>query len=191
MASIKGTQTEKHLLMSFAGESQARNRYTFFAGIAEKEGYPQISALFLETAEHERVHAKNMFKHLEGGELEITAAYPAGKLGTTAENLEASAGGEHEEHTEIYQRFADTAKAEGFSEIAGMYRAIAKAEAFHERRFRTLLGRLQNGTLFTRPAPVQWKCAKCGYVHEAAAAPTACPACRHPQQYFIALDEAW
>ena len=191
MASIKGTRTEKNLLASFAGESQARNRYTYFAGIAEKEGYPTIGAIFTETAEQERIHAKNMFKFLEGGMVEITASYPAGILGTTAQNLEAAAAGEHEEHTLLYPGFADVAKAEGFTEVAGLYRAISKAEAFHERRYRSLLEQLASGTLFRRTAPVTWKCTKCGFLAEGTDAPAACPACKHPQQYFIGLDQAW
>ena len=191
MASIKGTRTEKNLLASFAGESQARNRYNYFAGIADKEGYPTIGAIFNETAEQERLHAKNMFKFFEGGMVEITASYPAGILGTTVKNLEAAAAGEHEEHTIVYPGFADVAKAEGFPEVAGMYRAIAKAEAFHERRYHALLEQLVNETLFRRTAPVAWKCTKCGYLTEGTTAPAACPACKHPQHYFIALDQTW
>jgi len=191
MPNIKGTKTEKNLLASFAGESQARNRYTYFAGVADKEGYPPIAAIFTETADQERVHAKSMFKILEGGMVEITTTCPAGRLGTTAENLDAAAAGEHEEHTVLYPGFADTAKAEGFPEVAVLYRAVSKAEAFHERRFRALRDQLATGTLYTRSEAVQWKCMKCGYIHEGKEAPSACPACKHPQQYFVALDRAW
>ena len=191
MPNIKGTKTEKNLLASFAGESQARNRYTYFAGIAEKEGYPPIAAIFTETADQERTHAKSMFKFLEGGMVEITASYPAGRLGTTAENLDASAAGEHEEHTVLYPKFADMAKAEGFPEVATLYRAVSKAEAFHERRYRALRDQIATGTLYTRSEAIQWKCMKCGYIHEGKEAPSACPSCKHPQSYFVALDRAW
>ena len=189
MASIKGTKTEKNLLASFAGESQAWNRYSFFASAAEKEGFPEIAAIFLETAEHERIHAKNMFKHLEGGDVEITASYPAGVIGTTAENLEASAAGELHEHSQLYPAFADEAQKEGFPQIAVMYRGIARAEVYHEKRFRSLLSCLKDGKLFKRDTPVRWKCTKCGYIHEGKEAPLVCVVCKHPQKYFIALAE--
>jgi rubrerythrin len=189
MASIKGTKTEQNLLKSFAGESQARNRYTFFAKIAEKEGYPQIAALFLETADNERVHAKTMFKFLEGGPVEITATYPAGKLGTTEENLRAAAEGENEEHTDLYPGFAKVAEEEGFKDVASLYRSIAKVEAEHERRYLVLADRVKNGGVFTRESPVKWKCQKCGHIHEGTSAPGTCPACKHPQKYFEVLAE--
>ncbi len=190
MASLKGSKTEKNLLASFAGESQARNRYTFAAKTAEKEGYPQIAAIFLETADNERVHASRMFKCLEGGTIEITASYPADR-GTTAENLLAAAEGEHEEQTELYPMFARVAEEEGFRDIAAMYRMIAKAEVEHEQRFRGMLARLENETLYKRETPVRWKCEKCGYVHEGTEAPKMCAACQHPQKYFTVQVETW
>lgn len=192
MASLKGTETEKNLLKSFAGESQARNRYTFAAKVAEKEGFPQIGEIFLETAENERQHAKNMFKHLESGEpVEITARYPAGKIGSTAENLQEGIEGEHEETTLLYPGFADTAQKEGFAEIASMYRSIAKVEAEHEARYRALLANVKNDTVFRKSAKVSWKCRKCGYIHVGEAAPGTCPACKHPTNYFEIRAENW
>jgi len=182
--SIKGTQTEINLLTTFAGESQARMRYTYYAVVAKKEGYEQISAIFEETANQEMQHAKRMFKYLEGGMVEIKASYPAGMIGTTAENLKAAAGGEHEEWSELYPKFADIAEAEGFKEIATMYRAISKCEARHEARYLKLLANLENGTLFKREEKVKWVCRKCGFVHEGKSAPQNCPACNHPQGYF-------
>lgn len=190
MASVKGTKTEQNLVASFAGESQARNRYTFAAKVAEKEGYPQIAAIFLETADNERVHASRMFKFLEQGAVEITATYPTG-MGTTADNLRAAAEGEHEEQTELYPRFAAVAEEEGFRDVAAMYRMISNAEAHHEARFRGLLARLENQTLFTRDTKVQWKCEKCGYIHEGADAPNLCPACQHPKKYFTVMLANW
>ncbi len=185
--SIKGTQTEKNLLKSFAGESQARNRYTFFAKVAREEGFKQIESFFLETAENERVHAKLFFKHLEGGPVEITAVYPAGKVGTTEENLLASANGEHEEYSELYPAFAKTAKGEGFNEIAALYTNIAKIEAHHEARYRRLLANVQAGSVFKKAEKVQWLCLECGHVHEGESAPNVCPVCKHPQAYFELL----
>lgn len=182
--SVKGTQTEKHLLMSFAGESQARMRYTYFAEKAKEEGYEQIAAIFMETAEQEREHAKRMFKWLEGGMLEINACYPAGVIGTTAENLKAAAEGEHEEWSLDYPKFADVAAEEGFPAIAAMYRAIAIAEKAHEDRYLALLKNVEEYTVFKKDGKVYWQCRNCGYVIEAEEAPKACPACLFPQSYF-------
>ena len=184
MKSIKGTQTEKNLLKSFAGESQARMRYTYFAKVADKEGFKQIAAIFMETAEQEKEHAKRMFKYLEGGMVEITSTYPAGVIGTTAENLKAAAAGENEEWTELYPMFADIAEKEGFKEIATMYRMIAKAEAIHEERYLKLLQRVKDETVFSRDGEIEWQCRNCGYVHKGKNAPKTCPACLHPQAYF-------
>jgi rubrerythrin len=189
MASIKGTETEKNLLKSFAGESQARNRYTFFAAAAEKEGYPQISEIFLKTADNERIHAKSMFKFLEGGTVEITASYPAGRIGTVIENLEASAEGEHEEHSFLYPSFAQIAEKEGFNEIAAMYRMIARVEAEHEKRYRAIAENIGKDTMFKKSTKVRWVCRKCGYVHEGLEALNICPACKHPKKYFEILAE--
>lgn len=189
--SLKGTQTEKNLLTSFAGESQARNRYTFFASVAKKEGYRQISEIFEETANQESEHAKRMFKFLEGGCVEITASYPAGKIGDTLANLEAAASGEKEEWEEAYPGFAKTAQDEGFPEIAAMYKAIAVAEKQHEKRYRALAENIKNGTVFKKDGKVYWRCLNCGYVHEGDAAPNTCPACLHPQAHFEVLKENW
>jgi rubrerythrin len=182
--SIKGTRTEKNLLTTFAGESQARMRYTYFASVAKKEGFEQISAIFEETANQEKEHAKRMFKYLEGGMVEIKASYPAGIISTTVENLKAAAAGENEEWSELYPKFADIAEAEGFKEIAVMYRAIAKAEAGHERRYLKLLANIENDEVFTRIDKTKWQCRNCGYIHEGKTAPQNCPACQHPQSYF-------
>lgn len=184
MKSVKGTQTEKNLLTSFAGESQAANRYDFFAKVAKKEGYVQISEIFTETAKNEREHAKKMFKWLEGGMVEITAAYPAGPIATTAENLKEAAAGEHEEWYVDYPKFADVADQEGFPEIAKMYRAICVAEKAHEERYRKLLTNVEVEKVFKKDEPVVWMCTKCGYIHTGEEAPEACPACGHPQGYF-------
>jgi rubrerythrin len=184
MASVKGTRTEKNLLAAFAGESQARNRYTYAASVAKKEGLQQIAELFLETAENEKEHAKRFFKFLEGGMVEITAKYPAGVIGTTAENLAAAADGEHEEWTELYPEFAKVAKEEGFPEIAAAFTMIAKVEKEHEARYRRLLEHLEAKKTFVEGAPTRWKCRNCRYVHEGPEAPTKCPACLHPQEYF-------
>jgi len=189
MASIKGTETEKNLLKAFAGESQARNRYAFAAKAARKEGYQQIAELFEETAENERSHAKQFFKFLEGGMLEITATYPAGVLGTTSENLAAAAAGEHEERTELYPEFARKAKEEGFSKVAATFTLISRVEKEHEARFLTLLERVKANTVFKREQPVRWKCRHCGYVHEGTEAPSMCPACQHGQEYFEVKGE--
>jgi len=191
MAELKGTQTERNILTAFAGESQARNRYTYAAKVAAKEGFVQISYLFTRTAEQERVHAKTLFKLLQGGEVEITAAFPAGVLGTTLENLEAAAGGEEHEYMDMYPSFAKTAEEEGFPLIAAAFRAIAKAEQQHAKQYRALISNLKDGKVFCKDAPVTWHCAKCGYVHEGVEAPQKCPACAHPQGYFELLAENW
>ena len=182
--SIKGTQTEKNLLTSFAGESQARMRYTYFASVAKKEGYEQIAAIFTETADQEKEHAKRMFKFLEGGMVEITASYPAGVIGTTLENLRAAAAGEHEEWSLDYPHFADVAEQEGFPQIANTFRQIAKVEAEHEARYRKLLERVETGKVFERDEEIEWQCRNCGYVLKGKKAPMKCPACEHPQAYF-------
>ncbi len=181
---LKGTQTEKNLLTAFAGESQARNRYSYFAGQARKEGYQQISVIFAETAEQEKEHAKREFKFLEGGELEISAAFPAGVIGDTLANLKAAAAGEHYETTEMYPEFAKIADDEGFSEIAEVFRNIAVAERRHEERYLALAKNLTEGLVFKRKKPVRWVCRNCGYVHEGTEAPEVCPACGHEQGYF-------
>lgn len=187
--SIKGTKTEQHLLASFAGESQARSRYTMFAKIAKKEGYEQIAAIFTETAENELEHAKRFFRFLEGGMAEITATYPAGIEGTTMENLKAAAAGENEEHTELYPEAAITAEEEGFPEVAALFRNVAKVEKHHEERYLALLARLKEGTVFKKKEKVQWKCRNCGYIHEGTEPPEKCPACIHPRAYFEILCE--
>lgn len=182
--SIKGTETEKCLLISFAGESQARMRYTMFASAAKKEGYEQIAAIFLETADQEKEHAKRMFKFLEGGMVEITASYPAGKVGTTAENLKEAAAGENEEWTLDYPKFAEIAESEGFKEIAVMYKMIARVEKMHEERYLALLARVEAQGVFSREEAIDWQCRNCGYVHTGKNAPKTCPACLHSQAYF-------
>jgi rubrerythrin len=191
MASLKGTQTEKHLLTAFAGESQARNRYTFFASAAKKEGFVQISDIFTETANQEKEHAKRLFKLLEGGEVEITAAFPAGVVGTTLENLKESAAGENYEWTSMYPDFAATAKAEGFDAIATIFEMIAVAEKQHEKRYAELAANVEKGTVFKKEGIVKWRCRNCGYVHEGEAAEETCPACDHPQAHFELLAENW
>ncbi len=187
MKSVKGTKTEKNLLASFAGESQARNRYTYFASAAKKEGYEQIAALFLETAENEKEHAKRFFKFLEGGEVEITASYPAGVIGTTAENLKEAADGENMEHTKLYPEAAKTAEEEGFKEIAFLFRKIAEVEVHHEQRYRALLKNLKESKVFKKDTNEKWKCRNCGYIYEGTEAPEKCPACDHPKAYFELL----
>ena len=191
MSNLKGTKTEKNLLTAFAGESQARNRYTYFAGAARKEGFVQISDIFEETANQEREHAKRLFKLLEGSDVEIQAAFPAGVIGTTAENLKASAGGEHYEWETMYPQFAETARREGLDNIAEIFEAIAVAEKQHERRYLGLLANLEAGTVFKKDKPVVWRCRNCGYLHEGAEAPKVCPACAHPQAHFELLAENW
>lgn len=185
--SLKGTQTEKNLLKAFAGESQAKNRYEFAAKVAKEEGYEQIAAIFAETALQEQVHAKRFFKFLEGGMLEITATYPAGKIDTTKENLLAAAEGEHEESTLLYPEFAKIAEAEGFTQIATAFKAIAMAEKTHEDRYRKLLANLMQDKVFQRDEKVFWYCRKCGYVHFGTKALRNCPACNHPEAYFEIL----
>ncbi|HEC97320.1 MAG TPA: rubrerythrin family protein [Nitrospirae bacterium] len=189
MASLKGTKTEKNLLTSFAGESQARNRYTYFASKAKKEGYEQISAIFLETAENEKEHAKRFFKFLEGGEVEITAAFPAGVIGSTRENLKASAEGENFEHTKMYPEYASIADEEGFPAIAAAFRSIAAVESRHEKRYLSLLENIEKDRVFKRDSSVKWKCRNCGYIHEGPEAPEICPACEHPRSYYELFEE--
>ena len=189
MKSVKGTLTEKNLLKSFAGESQARNRYTFFASVAKKEGFEQISGVFMETAEQEKEHAKKFFKYLEGGDVEITATYPAGKIGTTAENLTAAAAGEHEEWDILYAEFAKVADEEGFPEIAETFRQIAKVEAEHERRYLKLLERVTDGKVFIRDNEIWWQCRNCGFIYKGSEAPVECPSCNHPQAYFEPMKD--
>ncbi len=191
MAGLKGTETEKNLLKAFAGESQARNRYTYFASKAKKEGYIQISDIFTETANQEKEHAERLFKFLEGGELEITAGFPAGVIGSTVENLKASAGGENYEWTDMYPSFAKTAKEEGFDKIAAVFTAIAVAEKQHEKRYNDLVANLEAGRAFKRDEKVVWRCRNCGYIYEGYEAPKVCPACAHAQSYFEILGENW
>ena len=191
MANLKGTQTEKNLLAAFAGESQARNRYTYFSSRAKKDGFVQIANIFEETANQEREHAKRFFKFLEGGEVEIVAAFPAGTIGTTAENLAAAAGGEHFEWETLYPGFAVTARQEGLDAVADALTAICVAEKQHEHRYLGLLENLKNGTVFKKDKPVVWRCLNCGYLHEGVEAPTVCPACVHPQAHFELLAENW
>lgn len=191
MKSIKGTRTEKNLLASFAGESQARNRYTYFATKAKEEGLVQISQIFEETANQEREHAKRFFSFLEGGMVEITAAYPAGVVGSTLDNLKAAAGGEHEEWSLLYPEFANIAREEGFPDVGALFDLVCKAEQTHERRYRALLKNLQNGKVFKRDQPVKWYCRKCGYIHEGPEAPKTCPCCSEKQEYFQLHCECW
>jgi rubrerythrin len=191
MKSVKGTRTEKNLLGAFAGESQARNRYTYFASQAKKEGFEQIAALFLDTAENEKEHSKRFFKFLEGGELEITAAFPAGVVGTTAQNLKAAAAGENMEWTSMYPGFAKVARDEGFETIAKVWEAIVVAERQHEKRYLGLLANVEAGTVFKKDKPVVWRCRNCGYLHEGTEALKACPACAHPIDYQELLAENW
>lgn len=182
--SVKGTKTEQNLLKAFAGESQARNRYTYFASVAKKEGYEQVAGVFIETAEQEKEHAKRFFKFLEGGMVEITASYPAGIIGTTPQNLLAAAEGEHEEWDILYKEFADVAQEEGFPQIATAFRMIARVEAEHEARYRKLLANILDGSIFQKEEEIEWQCRNCGYVHKGKSAPVNCPACLHPQAYF-------
>ncbi|WPE18232.1 rubrerythrin [Candidatus Thioglobus autotrophicus] len=189
--SIKGSQTEKNLLIAFAGESQARNRYTFFASKAKKEGLVQISDIFLETANQEKEHAERFFKYLEGGELEITTTFPAGVIGTTFDNLIAAAQGEEYEWSVMYPAFAQTAREEGFDEIAQTFESIIIAEKQHDKRYKALAENIKAGRVFKRNGTVTWRCRNCGYLHEAPEAPELCPACNHPQAYFELLGENW
>ena len=187
--SIKGTQTEKNLLTSFAGESQARMRYTYYASVAKKEGYEQIAAIFAETADQEKEHAKRMFKYLEGGMVEITASYPAGVISTTLNNLLEAAAGEHEEWSQDYPHFADVAEQEGFYEIAAMYRNISVAEKGHEERYRAFVNNIETASVFAKEGEVIWQCRNCGYITIGKEAPEVCPACLHPQAYFEVKKE--
>ena len=189
MSKLKGSETEKNLLKAFAGESQARNRYTFFMNVAKKEGYEQIAGIFQETADNEKEHAEIFFKHLEGGEAEITAAYPAGKIGTTAENLLAAAEGEKMEWGTLYPGFGKNAMEEGFDKVAESFKEIGDIEEKHEERYRRLLENVKTGTVFKRGKVVEWKCRNCGYVHDGKEAPKVCPACKHPQSYYELLAE--
>ncbi len=191
MKSLKGTKTEKNLLAAFAGESQARNRYTYFASQAKSEGYEQIAGLFLETADNEKEHAKRFFKFLEGGEVEITAAFPAGKIGTTAENLKASAEGENYEHTTMYPEFEKVAMEEGFPEVAAAFKFVGKVEVAHEKRYLILLENVQKNMVFKKEKTVKWKCRNCGYIHEGPEPPEKCPACVHPKTFFEIFAETY
>jgi rubrerythrin len=188
---MKGSKTEKNLLKAFAGESQARNRYTFFASIAKKEGYEQIAGIFIETAENEKEHAEVFFKHLLGGDVEITAEYPAGKIGTTPENLLAAAEGEKLEWGTLYPAFEKTAREEGFEEVAESFEEIAEVEERHEIRYRKLLDNVKNGWVFKRDTEVEWKCRNCGYIHKGKEAPEICPACQHAQSYYEIFVETY
>ncbi|NDY41944.1 rubrerythrin family protein [Dissulfurirhabdus thermomarina] len=189
--SLKGTRTEANILTAFAGESQARNRYTYFASQAKKEGYVQIARIFAETADQEKEHAKRLFKMLEGGEVEVAAAFPAGTIGTTRDNLLAAAAGENYEQTRMYPEFAEVARAEGFAEIAAVFEAIAVAERQHERRYRALAANIEKDRVFRREGKATWRCLNCGYLHEGEEAPEKCPACAHPRDYFELLAENW
>ena len=189
MTELKGSQTEKNILTAFAGESQARNRYSYFASQAKKEGYVQMSAIFEETANQEKEHAKRLFKLLQGGEVEISASFPAGVIGTTLENLKEAAGGENYEWTEMYPGFAKTARDEGFEDIANIFDSIAVAEKQHEKRYLDLAGNIEAGRVFKREEKVVWRCRNCGYLHEGNGAPEECPACSHPQDHFELLGE--
>lgn len=189
MKSIKGTKTEKNLLASFAGESQARNRYTYFASVARKAGFEQIAAIFLETAENEKEHAKRFFKLLESGDLEISASYPAGVIGDITQNLEAAAAGENLEWTKLYKEAEEVAREEGFEEVARQFKEIAEVEEQHEKRYRKLLRNIKEGKVFKKDTAVKWKCRNCGYIHEGKEAPKECPACAHPQAFYELLCE--
>jgi rubrerythrin len=191
MKSVRGTKTEANLLAAFAGESQARNRYTYFASEARKEGFEQISAIFQETADNEKEHAKRFFSFLEGGDVQITASYPAGVIGNTRANLAAAAAGERLEHTVLYPGFADTADREGFPEVAAVFRYVAMVEVEHEKRYLALLKNLEKGRVFRRDEPVRWKCRNCGYIHVGKEAPANCPSCQHPQAFFELATEPY
>jgi len=191
MTKLKGSKTERNLLTAFAGESQARNRYTFFASQARKDGYVQISNIFLETAANEKEHAERLFGFLEGGEVEIAASFPAGVVGDTKENLKAAAAGENYEHTEMYPGFAATAEEEGLKQIAAVFKAIARAEKQHEKRYLDLMKNIEEGRVFKRGESVTWKCGNCGYIHEGTEAPEICPACAHKRDHFELMGENW
>ena len=189
--SLKGTKTEKNLLTAFCGESQARNKYNYFASVAKKEGYVQISNIFMETADHEKEHAKRLFKFLEGGTAEIIATFPAGKIGTTLENLRAAAEGENEEWQHMYPDFAKVAREEGFADIAAVMENIAVAEAYHEERYKSLIANIEADKVFRKDEEIVWRCQNCGYNHKGSTAPTKCPACDHPQAHFEVKDTNW
>lgn len=191
MARLKGTRTEKNLLTAFAGESQARNRYTYYASQAKKEGYVQISNIFSETADQEKEHAKRLFKFLEGGEVEVAAAFPAGVIGSTADNLKAAAAGENYEQTTMYPGFAKIAREEGLNDVAAVFTAIAVAEKQHEKRYNGLAANIESGRVFKREKPVVWRCINCGYLHEGTEPPEKCPACAHEKTHFELLGENW
>ena len=191
MTALQGSKTEKNILTAFAGESQARNRYTYFASKAKNEGYVQIAHIFEETADQEKEHAKRLFKFLQGGEVEVVAAFPAGVIGTTLENLRASAAGEHHEYTEMYPDFAKVARQEGFEEVAKVFEAIAVAEKQHEKRYVELAANIEAGRVFARDGKEKWRCRNCGYVHEDNGAPDVCPACQHGKAHFELLGENW
>ena len=191
MATLKGTKTEKNILTAFCGESQARNRYTYFIKQAKKDGFEQVAAVFEETANQEKEHAKRLFKLLEGGEVEISGSFPAGVIGTTSENLAAAAAGEHHEWTVMYPEFADTAREEGFADLAVIFESIAIAEKQHEKRYLDLKANIDNGTVFKKDEKVVWRCRNCGYLFEGSSAPQKCPACDHPQAHFEVLGENW
>jgi rubrerythrin len=191
MASLKGTRTEKNLLTAFAGESQARNRYTYFAGQAKKDGYVQIADIFEETANQEKEHAKRFFKFLEGGDVEISGCFPAGVIGTTLENLKAAAAGEHHEWTDMYPGFAKIAREEGFEAVAVVFEKVSVAEKQHEKRYKDLAANIENGRVFKRSSSEKWRCRNCGYVHDGQEAPEMCPACVHPKAHFELLGENW
>ena len=188
---IRGTQTEKNLMFAFAGESQARNRYTFFASQAKKEGFIQISLIFEETANQEKEHGKKFFRYLQGGMVKVEAEFPAGTVGTTAQNLKAAADGELEEWSSLYPKFAEVARQEGFDDIANHFQAIAVAEKQHEKRYRDLLANIESGHVFVRESATRWRCLNCGYIHEGPEAPAVCPACDHPRDYYELLGENW
>jgi len=188
---LKGSKTEKNLLTAFAGESQARNRYTYFASKARKEGYEQIAAIFLETADNEKEHAEREFKFLQGGEVEVSSSFPAGVIGDTKANLKAAAAGEHYEWTQMYPEFAKIAKEEGFVEIADVFRSIAEAEKAHEARYSAFLKNIEEGKVFKKDKVIKWKCRNCGYIHEGNEAPKECPACAHPQSYYELFCEPY
>jgi rubrerythrin len=191
MKSIKGTKTEQNLLIAFAGESQARNRYNYFASQAKKEGYEQISCIFAETADNEKEHAKRFFKFLEGSEVQISASFPAGVIGSTLENLKQAAAGENDEHTTMYPGFAEVAKQEGFAEIAAVFMNVAVAERQHEKRYKALAENIEKDRIFKRDQPIRWRCRNCGFIHEGIEPPDTCPACAHPKAYFEILGENW
>ncbi|NLV24844.1 MAG: rubrerythrin family protein [Deltaproteobacteria bacterium] len=191
MPSLKGTQTEKNILIAFSGEAQARNRYTYYASVAKKEGYVQIAHIFEETADQEKEHAKRLFKFLEGGEVEITASFPAGVIGTTLDNLKEAAAGEHHEYTEMYPDYAKIARQEGFPEVAATMESIAIAEKQHEKRYLGLMANIEKGTVFKKDQAVTWRCRNCGYIHTGKEAVQLCPACAHPQAHFEVLAENW